>query len=163
MVCPSWSDQSQWKFSSCCPTPRETSHPALCLTQPIFCYSLSPRSHRLYLCSGFRETVNYFRIKLTNPLTLFCSSLLLSLSLSFSLPTSHPLTPSPSLPLSLPPANRKIIEVKIIDDEEYEKNKSFTIELGEPILLEIGQKHGEPRGTSRAGPHEHIYSKYIHR
>lgn len=38
--------------------------------------------------------------------------------------------------------NRKIIEVKIIDDEEYEKNKSFTIELGEPVLLEIGQKHG---------------------
>ncbi|CAL8377395.1 unnamed protein product [Gadus morhua 'NCC'] len=37
----------------------------------------------------------------------------------------------------------KIIEVKIIDDEEYEKNKSFTIELGEPILLEIGQKHGD--------------------
>lgn len=32
--------------------------------------------------------------------------------------------------------------MKIIDDEEYEKNKSFTIELGEPILLEIGQKHG---------------------
>lgn len=38
--------------------------------------------------------------------------------------------------------DRKIIEVKIIDDEEYEKNKAFTIELGEPILLEIGQKHG---------------------
>ncbi len=38
--------------------------------------------------------------------------------------------------------NRKIIEVKIIDDEEYEKNKAFTIELGEPVLLEIGQKHG---------------------
>ncbi|XP_058251977.1 solute carrier family 8 member 4b isoform X2 [Hemibagrus wyckioides] len=37
----------------------------------------------------------------------------------------------------------KIIEVKIIDDEEYEKNKSFTIELGEPVLLEIGQKHGD--------------------
>ncbi|XP_029381720.1 solute carrier family 8 member 4b isoform X1 [Echeneis naucrates] len=37
----------------------------------------------------------------------------------------------------------KIIEVKIIDDEEYEKNKTFTIELGEPILLEIGQKHGD--------------------
>uniref|UniRef100_A0AAX7SJK1 Calx-beta domain-containing protein n=1 Tax=Astatotilapia calliptera TaxID=8154 RepID=A0AAX7SJK1_ASTCA len=37
----------------------------------------------------------------------------------------------------------KIIEVKIIDDEEYEKNKTFTIELGEPVLLEIGQKHGE--------------------
>ncbi|XP_076851933.1 sodium/calcium exchanger 1-like isoform X2 [Brachyhypopomus gauderio] len=38
---------------------------------------------------------------------------------------------------------RKIIEVKIIDDEEYEKNKIFTIELGEPVLLEIGQKHGD--------------------
>ncbi|XP_039525484.1 solute carrier family 8 member 4b [Pimephales promelas] len=37
----------------------------------------------------------------------------------------------------------KIIEVKIIDDEEYEKNKAFSIELGEPVLLEIGQKHGD--------------------
>lgn len=36
-----------------------------------------------------------------------------------------------------------MIEVKIIDDEEYEKNKAFAIELGEPLLLEIGQKHGE--------------------
>lgn len=38
---------------------------------------------------------------------------------------------------------RKTLEVKIIDDEEYEKNKTFTIHLGEPILLEIGQKHGK--------------------
>ncbi|XP_042584286.1 solute carrier family 8 member 4b isoform X2 [Cyprinus carpio] len=38
---------------------------------------------------------------------------------------------------------RKTIEVKIIDDEEYEKNKTFSIELGEPVLLEIGQKHGD--------------------
>ncbi|TNN62448.1 Sodium/calcium exchanger 1 [Liparis tanakae] len=38
---------------------------------------------------------------------------------------------------------RKIIEVKIIDDEEYEKNKNFIVELGEPILLDIGQKHGD--------------------
>ncbi|XP_036379988.1 solute carrier family 8 member 4a [Megalops cyprinoides] len=37
----------------------------------------------------------------------------------------------------------KMIEIKIIDDEEYEKNKTFTIELGEPVLLEIGQKHGD--------------------
>lgn len=41
-----------------------------------------------------------------------------------------------------PLLNRKVIEVKIIDDEEYEKNKAFAIELGEPVLLEIGQKHG---------------------
>ncbi|XP_056298220.1 solute carrier family 8 member 4b isoform X2 [Pseudoliparis swirei] len=37
----------------------------------------------------------------------------------------------------------KIIEVKIIDDEEYEKNKNFIVELGEPVLLDIGQKHGD--------------------
>ncbi|XP_077400665.1 sodium/calcium exchanger 1-like isoform X1 [Vanacampus margaritifer] len=37
----------------------------------------------------------------------------------------------------------KIIEVRIIDDEEYEKNKTFIIELGEPLLLDIGQKHGD--------------------
>ncbi|KAK6477714.1 sodium/calcium exchanger 1-like [Huso huso] len=37
----------------------------------------------------------------------------------------------------------KTIEVKIIDDEEYEKNKAFTIVLGEPVLVEIGQKHGD--------------------
>ncbi|XP_051533783.1 sodium/calcium exchanger 1-like isoform X1 [Myxocyprinus asiaticus] len=37
----------------------------------------------------------------------------------------------------------KMLEVKIIDDEEYEKNKTFTIHLGEPVLLEIGQKHGD--------------------
>uniref|UniRef100_A0AAQ5X0T2 Calx-beta domain-containing protein n=1 Tax=Amphiprion ocellaris TaxID=80972 RepID=A0AAQ5X0T2_AMPOC len=33
----------------------------------------------------------------------------------------------------------KIIEVKIIDDEEYEKNKTFTIELGEPVLIKDRQ------------------------
>lgn len=44
--------------------------------------------------------------------------------------------------------NRKVIEVKIIDDEEYEKNKTFTIELGEPVLLEIGQKHGRSASLS---------------
>lgn len=33
--------------------------------------------------------------------------------------------------------------MKIIDDEEYEKNKTFTIVLEEPILLEVGQRHGE--------------------
>uniref|UniRef100_A0AAQ5ZVP6 Calx-beta domain-containing protein n=1 Tax=Amphiprion ocellaris TaxID=80972 RepID=A0AAQ5ZVP6_AMPOC len=47
----------------------------------------------------------------------------------------------------------KIIEVKIIDDEEYEKNKTFTIELGEPVLLEIGQKHGGLTHTV----HAHIF------
>ncbi|XP_030285736.1 sodium/calcium exchanger 1-like isoform X2 [Sparus aurata] len=50
---------------------------------------------------------------------------------------------SPTRNKNQPRIKRKIIEVKIIDDEEYEKNKAFTIELGEPVLLEIGQKHGD--------------------
>lgn len=44
---------------------------------------------------------------------------------------------------SEPSAFRKLLNVKIIDDEEYEKNKTFTIVLEEPILLEVGQRHGE--------------------
>lgn len=42
----------------------------------------------------------------------------------------------------------KTIKVKIIDDEEYEKNKTFYIEIGEPRLVESndtkGQEEGEP-------------------
>nr|XP_033809491.1 sodium/calcium exchanger 1-like isoform X1 [Geotrypetes seraphini] len=34
----------------------------------------------------------------------------------------------------------KLIEIKIIDDEEYEKNKNFFIELGDPVLVEAGHK-----------------------
>lgn len=47
-------------------------------------------------------------------------------------------------------ACRKLLNVKIIDDEEYEKNKTFTIVLEEPILLEVGQRHGE-LGTGLGG------------
>lgn len=42
-----------------------------------------------------------------------------------------------------PSASRKLLNVKIIDDEEYEKNKTFLIVLEEPILLEVGHRHGE--------------------
>lgn len=42
----------------------------------------------------------------------------------------------------------KTIKVKIIDDEEYEKNKTFYIEIREPRLVESndtkGQEEGEP-------------------
>ncbi|KAL1765457.1 sodium/calcium exchanger 1 isoform X1, partial [Sigmodon hispidus] len=34
----------------------------------------------------------------------------------------------------------KTIAVKVIDDEEYEKNKTFFIELGEPRLVEMSEK-----------------------
>lgn len=63
------------------------------------------------------------------------------------------LTVLPSLsspfPLCLPSRPfSKTIKVKIIDDEEYEKNKAFYIEIGEPRLVESndakGQEEGEP-------------------
>lgn len=44
------------------------------------------------------------------------------------------------------------MNVKIIDDEEYEKNKTFTIVLEEPVLLEVGQRHGELKVQQQCGP-----------
>ncbi|XP_065256572.1 sodium/calcium exchanger 1 isoform X19 [Emys orbicularis] len=37
----------------------------------------------------------------------------------------------------------KTISVKIIDDEEYEKNKTFYLEIGEPRLVEMSEKKEE--------------------
>ncbi|XP_006638578.2 sodium/calcium exchanger 1 isoform X1 [Lepisosteus oculatus] len=34
----------------------------------------------------------------------------------------------------------KTIKVKVIDDEEYEKNKNFFVEIGEPRLVEMSEK-----------------------
>ncbi|XP_015277918.1 PREDICTED: sodium/calcium exchanger 1 isoform X11 [Gekko japonicus] len=36
----------------------------------------------------------------------------------------------------------KMISIKVIDDEEYEKNKTFYIEIGEPRLVEMSEKKG---------------------
>ena len=54
-------------------------------------------------------------------------------------------------------ALRKLLNVKIIDDEEYEKNKTFMIVLEEPILLEVGQKHGEQHSHAAIGRLYFIY------
>lgn len=61
--------------------------------------------------------------------------------------------------------------MKVIDDEEYEKNKIFTIVLEEPILLEVGQRHGELISSSKMQLHNNyllleinslcIWLKYI--
>lgn len=40
---------------------------------------------------------------------------------------------------------RRYIEIKIIDDEEYEKNKNFHLELGPPELLDTGPRHGKEK------------------
>ncbi|XP_069881558.1 sodium/calcium exchanger 1 isoform X6 [Dipodomys merriami] len=37
----------------------------------------------------------------------------------------------------------KTISVKVIDDEEYEKNKTFFLEIGEPRLVEMSEKKGD--------------------
>ncbi|GAA6107883.1 sodium/calcium exchanger 1, partial [Tachysurus ichikawai] len=44
----------------------------------------------------------------------------------------------------------KMIKVRIIDDEEYEKNKSFFLELGEPQLIESSEKKGGRWGVGGA-------------
>uniref|UniRef100_A0A670Y119 Sodium/calcium exchanger 1 n=2 Tax=Pseudonaja textilis TaxID=8673 RepID=A0A670Y119_PSETE len=36
----------------------------------------------------------------------------------------------------------KTISIKVIDDEEYEKNKTFYVEIGEPRLVEMSEKKG---------------------
>ncbi|XP_026215092.1 sodium/calcium exchanger 1-like isoform X9 [Anabas testudineus] len=36
----------------------------------------------------------------------------------------------------------KTIQINIIDDEEYEKNKNFFLEIGEPQLLEMSERKG---------------------
>lgn len=41
----------------------------------------------------------------------------------------------------------KTIQINIIDDEEYEQNKSFFVELGEPELMEMSERKGV--GTAR--------------
>ncbi|XP_055792423.1 sodium/calcium exchanger 1-like [Salvelinus fontinalis] len=50
----------------------------------------------------------------------------------------------------------KLLEVKVIDDEEYEKNKTFIIQLGEPVLLEIGRKHGDSNENKPANDEEEM-------
>ncbi|KAG8583720.1 hypothetical protein GDO81_008517 [Engystomops pustulosus] len=45
--------------------------------------------------------------------------------------------------LSFSSSCSKTISVKIIDDEEYEKNKTFFLEIGEPRLVEMSEKKGD--------------------
>ncbi|XP_076870658.1 sodium/calcium exchanger 1a isoform X3 [Brachyhypopomus gauderio] len=37
----------------------------------------------------------------------------------------------------------KTIEINIIDDEEYEKNKNFFLEIGEPRMVEMSERKGD--------------------
>uniref|UniRef100_A0A671SLT4 Sodium/calcium exchanger 3-like n=1 Tax=Sinocyclocheilus anshuiensis TaxID=1608454 RepID=A0A671SLT4_9TELE len=48
----------------------------------------------------------------------------------------------------------KTIQVKIIDDEEYEKNKSFYLELAEPRMVDMSLQKGKT--------HTHTHTQYTH-
>lgn len=58
-----------------------------------------------------------------------------------------------------PPNPRKTLQVKIVDDEEYEKKDNFFIELGQPQWLKRGISgegrrggYGKKQGVQGWGP-----------
>ncbi|KAL4612852.1 sodium/calcium exchanger 1-like isoform X1 [Arapaima gigas] len=56
----------------------------------------------------------------------------------------------------------KTIKVRVIDDEEYEKNKNFFLEIGEPRLVEMSEKKGGvtmPRGAAMVVLGRDVYRK----
>lgn len=69
----------------------------------------------------------------------------LTFILFFCLPLSlfsfHAPFPFPSPPLFSPSCS-KVVHVKIIDDEEYEKNKNFFLELAEPRMVDMSLQKG---------------------
>lgn len=73
------------------------------------------------------------------PFVWKCSSLTL---LSSSLCSFSFLSASPCSSISILLCFSKTISVKVIDDEEYEKNKTFFLEIGEPCLVEMSEKKG---------------------
>lgn len=59
----------------------------------------------------------------------------------FSVPL--PFAKNPVLcPFPPPPSRSKFVHVKIIDDEEYEKNKNFFLELAEPRMVDMSLQKG---------------------
>lgn len=73
------------------------------------------------------------------PFVWKCSSLTW---LSSSLCSFSSLSSSPCSSISILLCFSKTISVKVIDDEEYEKNKTFFLEIGEPRLVEMSEKKG---------------------
>lgn len=53
-----------------------------------------------------------------------------------------PLSPFPPPPPLFSSSCSKVVHVKIIDDEEYEKNKNFFLELAEPRMVDMSLQKG---------------------
>lgn len=84
-------------------------------------------------------TYSALPVSLHHKLTFLFS---LSPSLSSSVPLlSRPLPFPPPFPCYSPSCS-KVIHVKIIDDEEYEKNKNFFLELAEPRMVDMSLQKG---------------------
>lgn len=94
-------------------------------------------SHPIFLPLVINPTYSALPVSLHCKLTFYFFSLPLLLSfsvfylllpLSFVHPYPHPCS--------------KFIHVKIIDDEEYEKNKNFFLELAEPRMVDMSLQKG---------------------
>lgn len=84
----------------------------------------------------FNPTSSVLPVSLHHKLTFLFFSLPLPLlysPLSLCCPTPHP---------RYSPSYSKVIHVKIIDDEEYEKNKNFFLELAEPRMVDMSLQKG---------------------
>ncbi|NXJ10667.1 NAC1 protein, partial [Odontophorus gujanensis] len=53
----------------------------------------------------------------------------------------------------------KTISIKVIDDEEYEKNKTFYLEIGEPRLVEMSEKKGGGRAPGLSPACKPVFRK----
>uniref|UniRef100_A0A8C1GPV9 Solute carrier family 8 member 1a n=1 Tax=Cyprinus carpio TaxID=7962 RepID=A0A8C1GPV9_CYPCA len=53
----------------------------------------------------------------------------------------------------------KTIQINIIDDEEYEKNKNFFLEIGEPQLVEMSER----KGGTLSSPDKKLYGRDVYR
>lgn len=85
-------------------------------------------------------TYSALPVSLHHKLTFLFFSLPPSLSSSVPL-LSRPLPFPPPFPCYSPSCS-KVIHVKIIDDEEYEKNKNFFLELAEPRMVDMSLQKG---------------------
>lgn len=141
------------------------SFPAMKHISPLSWHPWQPMSSLEPVCRVRPVTDRQAHSKLTFHLLTFLPCwLLILLTVHFLCPPHHKLTVlffslplpllypplslcfhAPSFPPPLPcysPSCSKLIHVKIIDDEEYEKNKNFFLELAEPRMVDMSLQKG---------------------
>ena len=76
------------------------------------------------------------------PVSLHHKLTFILLFFSVLLSPFFPFTLSPPPPTLFSSSCSKVVHVKIIDDEEYEKNKNFFLELAEPRMVDMSLQKG---------------------